>query len=170
MLTSNFNDLCSSGGEHGRSGPKPPYGASSGWWVILSWRLGFCMSSLAHSLPGGTQARGMGRRPIQAWVSCFEGRTTACDPDVSVVSSVAPTFSTASSFDSASCVRISSVASTVTWGHLRWTSPTSFTTLMCGFGGTEVSVRLDFFYMRSEEGRKRSDGVVPFCGLCRGCV
>ena len=24
-----------SGGQHGRSGPIPPYGTSSGWWVVL---------------------------------------------------------------------------------------------------------------------------------------
>ena len=29
--TSNLDDPCDSGGSHGRSGPNPPYGASSGW-------------------------------------------------------------------------------------------------------------------------------------------
>ena len=42
--------------------------------------LGLCMSSLAHRLQGGVQAQGLRRRPMQAWVSCSRGRTTACDP------------------------------------------------------------------------------------------
>ena len=41
---------------------------------------GLCMSSLAHMLPGGIQAQGMRRRPMQAWVSCSGSRATACDP------------------------------------------------------------------------------------------
>ena len=35
--------------------------------------------SLAQRLPGGFQVQGMRRRPMQAWVSCSGGRTTACD-------------------------------------------------------------------------------------------
>ena len=39
------------------------------------------MSSLAHSgCQEEFQAQGIGRRPVQAWVSCSGGRTTACDP------------------------------------------------------------------------------------------
>ena len=41
---------------------------------------GLCMSSLAHWLQGGVQAQVRRRRPMQAWVSCSGGRTTACDP------------------------------------------------------------------------------------------
>ena len=59
---------------------------------------GLCMSSLAHWLPGGIQSQGISRRPMQAWVSCSGGRTTACFPHasvaLSVVSSVDPTLST----------------------------------------------------------------------------
>ena len=40
---------------------------------------GLCINSLAQRLPGGIQAQGMGRRPMQAWVSCSGGRTTAYD-------------------------------------------------------------------------------------------
>ena len=39
---------------------------------------GLCLSSLEHRLPGGIQAQGMRRRPMQAWVSCSGG--TVCDP------------------------------------------------------------------------------------------
>ena len=91
----NFDGPCDSGGQHGTSGPDPPYGTSSGLWVILPWRLGeLFVSSLAHELPGGIQAQDRRRRPMQAWVSCSGGRTTACDPHaflvaISVVSSVA---------------------------------------------------------------------------------
>ena len=38
------------------------------------------MNPLAHRLSGGIQAQGVRRRPMQAWVSCSGGRTTACDP------------------------------------------------------------------------------------------
>ena len=41
---------------------------------------GMFMISVAHSVPGGIQARGMRRRPLQAWVSRSGGRTPACDP------------------------------------------------------------------------------------------
>ena len=34
------DDPCDSGASHGRSGSNPPYGTSSGLWVILPWRLG----------------------------------------------------------------------------------------------------------------------------------
>ena len=34
----------------------------------------------AHMLPRGIQAQGARRRPMQGWVSCSGGRTTACDP------------------------------------------------------------------------------------------
>ena len=37
------------------------------------------MNSLEHWLPGGIPAQGMRRRPMQASVSCFRRRTTACD-------------------------------------------------------------------------------------------
>ena len=52
-----------------------PYGTSSGWWVILPWRLGTVHEFTGKwGLPGGIQARSMGRRPMQAWVSCSWGR------------------------------------------------------------------------------------------------
>ena len=38
------------------------------------------MSHWHSRLPGGMQAQGLRRRPMQAWVSCSGGRTTACDP------------------------------------------------------------------------------------------
>ena len=38
------------------------------------------MSSLARRMPGEIQAKGIGRRPVQAWVSCTWGRATARDP------------------------------------------------------------------------------------------
>ena len=41
---------------------------SSCWWVILPWR------------PGGIQAQGMRRRPMQAWIAFSGSRTTACNP------------------------------------------------------------------------------------------
>ena len=31
-------------------------------------------------MSGEIQAKVIGRRPVQAWVSCTWGRTTACDP------------------------------------------------------------------------------------------
>ena len=56
---------------------------------------GLCANSLACWQPGGIQAQDMGRRPMQAWVTCFGGRTHACDPRVwvalSVVGSADPT-------------------------------------------------------------------------------
>ena len=39
-----------------------------------------CMNSSAHGLPGGNQAQGTRRPPMQAWVSCSGSRTTACVP------------------------------------------------------------------------------------------
>ena len=36
-----LDDPWDSGGQHGRSVPNPPYGTSSGFWVILPWRLGY---------------------------------------------------------------------------------------------------------------------------------
>ena len=48
---------------HGRCGPNPPYGTSSG-----------------HELSGGIQAQDMTRWPMQAWVWCSVRRRTACDP------------------------------------------------------------------------------------------
>ena len=57
--TSNLDDPCDSGGTHGRSAPNPPYGASSGWWVIFPWRLGEVQESLAHGPPGGMQAQSL---------------------------------------------------------------------------------------------------------------
>ena len=41
------------------SGPNPPYEASSGWWVVLLWRLGTVHESLAHRLAGGIQGLDM---------------------------------------------------------------------------------------------------------------
>ena len=41
---------------------------------------GLCLSSLPHGLPAGSQAQGMRRRPMQAWVSCSESGTLVCDP------------------------------------------------------------------------------------------
>ena len=35
---------------------------------------------MAPGLPGGIQAQGKRRRPMQAWVPCSGDRTTACDP------------------------------------------------------------------------------------------
>ena len=56
---------------------------------------GLCTNSLAHT--GGSQVLGL-RHAGDAWVSCSEGRTTACTPHarvaLTVVSSVAPTPST----------------------------------------------------------------------------
>ena len=41
------------------------YGTSSGWWVILPWRLGaVCMRSLARWLPGGFQARSLSQHSL----------------------------------------------------------------------------------------------------------
>ena len=57
-----------SGGQHGRSGPNPPNGASSGWWVILPWRPGAVHQSLAHWLPGEFKPR-----------ACSGGRLPTCD-------------------------------------------------------------------------------------------
>ena len=72
-LTSTVDDSTAGLGHTLRAG-RPQVGGLSFQDV-----LGLCMSSLAHGLPGGIQAQGM-RRPMQAWVSCSEGRTAACDP------------------------------------------------------------------------------------------
>ena len=49
----------------------PPYGASSGWRVVLPGISGLCTSSVAHELPGGFRLRAWGKRPMQASVSCL---------------------------------------------------------------------------------------------------
>ena len=56
--TSDLDDPCDGGGQHGRSGADLPW-ASSGWWVVLPWRLGTVHQSLAHRLPGGIQAQSL---------------------------------------------------------------------------------------------------------------
>ena len=65
-------------GELPRAG-RPPVGGLSFHDVS-----GLCTNSLARVLPGGSQAQGMRRRPMQALVSCPGGRTTACDPHARV--------------------------------------------------------------------------------------
>ena len=44
---------------------------ASRYCARIHWQMGWA---------GGIQARSMRRRPMQAWVSCSRGRTTACDP------------------------------------------------------------------------------------------
>ena len=70
------------------------------WWLSFHGISGLCMKSLAHRLPGGIQAQGMSRLPMQAWVSLALGvghllvlHTTSVA--ISVVSSTAPTSSPA---------------------------------------------------------------------------
>ena len=105
--TSNLDDLWDSGGEHGRSGPNPPYGASSGWWVILPWRLGAVHESLAHRLPGGIQAQ-----------SLLWGPLSTCDPHATpwvalcAVNSEDPTKSTAKTSQGSATVALQKTSST----------------------------------------------------------
>ena len=79
--TSNLDDPSDSGGQHGRSARNPPYGASSGWWVILPWRLGDVHVPLCtwapswHSCPECLRHHGRCRPGCLAL-----GRRTACDP------------------------------------------------------------------------------------------
>ena len=60
------------------SGPSPLYGTSSGWWVILPWRLGTVHESIVTwAAKRNFQAKGTRTRPMH---SCSVGRRTACDP------------------------------------------------------------------------------------------
>ena len=88
--TSILDDPCDSGGVHGRSGPNPPHGASSGWLLILPWRLG-----AVHEFIGtqaATRNSGSGHEKVPLVRTPWEA--------LSVVSSVAPTLSTATPLES----------------------------------------------------------------------
>ena len=94
--TAKLDDLCDTGGQHGRSGPNLPHGTSSGWRVILPWRLG-----AVHEFPGTFAARrnsgpgyekagdaGLG---VLLWGSGNCLGSTRLGWAISMVSSVAPT-------------------------------------------------------------------------------
>ena len=96
LLTSNFNDLCNSGGEHGRSGKKPPHGASSAWWVILPWRLGTVHEFAGRRNSGSGHEKGVRCRPGS--LALKVGQLLVIRTfwvAISLVSRVAQTFSTA---------------------------------------------------------------------------
>ena len=86
--SSSLDDPYDSGGQHGRSGLNPPYGAPSGWLVITPWRLG-----AVHESHGARAARrnlsprvyeppGVGQLPVTHTPRCGDQCGEQRGPDL----------------------------------------------------------------------------------------